>query len=166
MDYVIANAAYDLLDRKANVTAVTEFIKENNAPPGVNFSPRTSSACADQGEKRMAIKQLPKILVPSRRCSVLNRMTIALDLASRPATDLAYGARSGLLLVAAKSRTFLMRADGDGPRNSIEVAILEFVAVRLEGLVRERLRRRFDQFAGLLLGQQHRTGCCIAQEAA
>jgi len=39
MDYVIANKAFDLLDRKANTTAVTEFIKENNAPPpGVNFS--------------------------------------------------------------------------------------------------------------------------------
>ena len=39
MDFVIANAAYDLLDRKANVTAVEEFIKGNKAPPpGVNFS--------------------------------------------------------------------------------------------------------------------------------
>lgn len=39
MDYVLENNAFDLLDRKANVTAVTEFIKENNAPPpGVNFS--------------------------------------------------------------------------------------------------------------------------------
>jgi hypothetical protein len=39
MDYVIANSAFDLLDRKANVTAVTEFVKENNTPPpGVNFS--------------------------------------------------------------------------------------------------------------------------------
>jgi hypothetical protein len=39
MDYVIANQAFDLLDRKANVTAVEEHIKENDAPPpGVNFS--------------------------------------------------------------------------------------------------------------------------------
>lgn len=39
MDYVIAANAWDLLDRKANVTAVEEFIKGNNAPPpGVNFS--------------------------------------------------------------------------------------------------------------------------------
>ena len=39
MEYVITNAAYDLLDRKANVTAVTEFVKENGTPPpGVNFS--------------------------------------------------------------------------------------------------------------------------------
>ena len=39
MDFVIANNAWDLLDRKANVTAVEEFIKGNSAPPpGVNFS--------------------------------------------------------------------------------------------------------------------------------
>lgn len=39
MDFVAANQAFDLLDRKANVTAVEEFIKENNSPPpGVNFS--------------------------------------------------------------------------------------------------------------------------------
>ena len=39
MDYVIANQAWDLLDRKANTTAVEEFIKGNAAPPpGVNFS--------------------------------------------------------------------------------------------------------------------------------
>jgi hypothetical protein len=39
MNYVIANQAFDLLDRKANVTAVEEHIKANDAPPpGVNFS--------------------------------------------------------------------------------------------------------------------------------
>lgn len=40
MSYVIDNAAFDLLDRKANVTAVTEFMKQNKGapPPGVNFS--------------------------------------------------------------------------------------------------------------------------------
>lgn len=39
MDFVVANQAFDLIDRKANVTAVEEFIKENNSPPpGVNFS--------------------------------------------------------------------------------------------------------------------------------
>lgn len=39
MDFVVANQAFDLIDRKANVTAVEEFIKENNTPPpGVNFS--------------------------------------------------------------------------------------------------------------------------------
>lgn len=41
MDFVIANNAFDLIDRKANVTAVEEFIKENNAPPpGVNYQSR------------------------------------------------------------------------------------------------------------------------------
>jgi hypothetical protein len=39
MSYVIDTQAFDLLDRKANVTAVTEFIKQNGAPPpGVSFS--------------------------------------------------------------------------------------------------------------------------------
>ena len=39
MDFVVANQAFDLIDRKANVTAVEEYIKENDAPPpGVNFS--------------------------------------------------------------------------------------------------------------------------------
>ncbi len=41
MDFVIANQAFDLIDRKANTTAVEEFIKENDTPPpGVNFSSR------------------------------------------------------------------------------------------------------------------------------
>ncbi len=39
MDYVVKNAAFDLLDRKANVSAVEAFIGEHNsAPPGVKFS--------------------------------------------------------------------------------------------------------------------------------
>ncbi len=39
MDYVVQNSAWDLLDRKANVTAVTDYIAEHNAaPPGVNYS--------------------------------------------------------------------------------------------------------------------------------
>lgn len=39
MNYVIANGAWDLLDRKANVTAVADFIAEHSAPPpGVNFN--------------------------------------------------------------------------------------------------------------------------------
>jgi len=39
MNYVITNGAWGLLDRKANVTAVTDFIETNNAPPpGVNFT--------------------------------------------------------------------------------------------------------------------------------
>lgn len=39
MDYVIANGAWDLLDRKANSTAVADYIAEHDAPPpGVNYS--------------------------------------------------------------------------------------------------------------------------------
>lgn len=39
MDYIKANNAFELLDRKANVNAVKEYIKENNAPPpGCNLS--------------------------------------------------------------------------------------------------------------------------------
>jgi len=39
MDYVIANSAWDLLDRKANVTAVEDHINTTQLPPpGVNYS--------------------------------------------------------------------------------------------------------------------------------
>jgi len=39
MDYVITNESWHMLDRKANVTAVAEFIKEQGTlPPGVNYS--------------------------------------------------------------------------------------------------------------------------------
>ena len=39
MRYVIDNQAWDLLDRKANATAVADFIDAHNAPPpGVNFT--------------------------------------------------------------------------------------------------------------------------------
>jgi hypothetical protein len=39
MDYVVSTERWDLLDRKANVTAVTDYISEFNAPPpGVNYS--------------------------------------------------------------------------------------------------------------------------------
>ena len=41
MRYVIENEVWDLLDRKANVTAVEDFISENKSPPpGVNFASR------------------------------------------------------------------------------------------------------------------------------
>ena len=33
MDYVIANNAWDLLDRKANATAVRDFVETNHSPP-------------------------------------------------------------------------------------------------------------------------------------
>jgi hypothetical protein len=39
MRYVVDNEEWDLLDRKANVTAVADYITEhNNPPPGVNFT--------------------------------------------------------------------------------------------------------------------------------
>jgi len=39
MKYVISNQQFDLLDRKANVTAVKDHVKEKGAlPPGVNLS--------------------------------------------------------------------------------------------------------------------------------
>lgn len=39
MQFVIANQNFDLLDRKANVTAVKEYTSENGQPPpGVNLS--------------------------------------------------------------------------------------------------------------------------------
>lgn len=39
MDYVIENAAWDLIDRKANAKAVEDFIINNSSPPpGVKFS--------------------------------------------------------------------------------------------------------------------------------
>lgn len=41
MDYVVANQRFDLLDRRANSTAVKEFVKDNPAgapPPGCNLS--------------------------------------------------------------------------------------------------------------------------------
>jgi hypothetical protein len=38
-DFVTKNKEFDLLDKKANVTAVMEFIEQHNSPPpGVNFS--------------------------------------------------------------------------------------------------------------------------------
>lgn len=39
MRYVIDNEEYDLMDRKANVTAVTAYIEEHGAPPpGVKYN--------------------------------------------------------------------------------------------------------------------------------
>lgn len=39
MRYVIQHEEWDLMDRKANVTAVADYIAEHGAqPPGVNFS--------------------------------------------------------------------------------------------------------------------------------
>ena len=39
MDFVITNNRFELLDRKANATAVKEYVQENNAsPPGCNLT--------------------------------------------------------------------------------------------------------------------------------
>lgn len=39
MKHIIANNQFDLLDRKANVTAVKDYVAEHNTlPPGVNLS--------------------------------------------------------------------------------------------------------------------------------
>jgi len=39
MDFVIANSAWDLLDRKANSTAVRDYVAEKGTlPPGANLS--------------------------------------------------------------------------------------------------------------------------------
>jgi hypothetical protein len=42
MDFVIEHRMWDLLDRRANVTAVQDYIRENDGelPPGVNFTRR------------------------------------------------------------------------------------------------------------------------------
>jgi hypothetical protein len=38
-DYVHTNEEWDLIDKKANVNAVQDFIEQHNAPPpGINFS--------------------------------------------------------------------------------------------------------------------------------
>ena len=39
MDFVVANAKFDLLDRRANATAVRDYVKETNQlPPGCNLN--------------------------------------------------------------------------------------------------------------------------------
>jgi hypothetical protein len=39
MNYIIANSKYELLDRRANATAVRDFVEQTGAlPPGVNLS--------------------------------------------------------------------------------------------------------------------------------
>jgi hypothetical protein len=39
MQYVVENEAWDLMDRKANVTAVAEFVEEHKTlPPGCNLN--------------------------------------------------------------------------------------------------------------------------------
>lgn len=43
MAYVMKNGAFELLDRRANATAVRDFVEEQGTlPPGVNFTSRIS----------------------------------------------------------------------------------------------------------------------------
>jgi hypothetical protein len=43
MQHVIQNNSFELLDKRANVTAVKDYVKEHNTtPPGVNLSSITS----------------------------------------------------------------------------------------------------------------------------
>ena len=43
MQYVLQNNSFELLDKRANVTAVKDFVKEHNAePPGVALSAMTT----------------------------------------------------------------------------------------------------------------------------
>lgn len=53
MDYVITNEAFDLLDRRANVTAVRAFVEENSTlPPGCNLTAlRTVGVRRGKGDK-------------------------------------------------------------------------------------------------------------------
>lgn len=53
MSYVIKNGKYELLDRRANATAVRDHAKENdgNLPPGVNLSAISSVGVRRPGKK-------------------------------------------------------------------------------------------------------------------
>jgi hypothetical protein len=38
-EYVLANSEWDLIDRRVNLTAATEYVAEHNEPPpGVNYT--------------------------------------------------------------------------------------------------------------------------------
>jgi len=52
MQHVIQSQAFDLLDRKANVTSVREYVKANKTlPPGVNLSARTTVSVRRPSDK-------------------------------------------------------------------------------------------------------------------
>lgn len=52
MDFVIANSAFELMDRKANAPAVSEFIKAHDTlPPGVKFSKTIRIGVRRSGDK-------------------------------------------------------------------------------------------------------------------
>lgn len=41
--WVVTQGAFDMLDKKPNVTAITEYVKQNGVPPpGVNYNVRVS----------------------------------------------------------------------------------------------------------------------------
>lgn len=53
MKFVINNNQFDLLDRRANATAVKDYIKENNQPPpGCNLSAIQTVGVRRSGEKK------------------------------------------------------------------------------------------------------------------
>lgn len=52
MVYVIANQAFDLMDRKASVSAVEEFVKKTGGlPPGTKFSKMVKIGVRRPGDK-------------------------------------------------------------------------------------------------------------------
>lgn len=53
MRYVITHGKYELLDRRANATAVKDYVKENNGnmPPGVNLNAISSVGVRRPGKK-------------------------------------------------------------------------------------------------------------------
>jgi len=45
MNWVMKNGAFELLDRRANTTAVRDYVEEHGTlPPGVNFSSRKTAS--------------------------------------------------------------------------------------------------------------------------
>lgn len=41
--WIVTQGAFDMLDKKPNVTAITEYVKQNGvAPPGVNYNVRVT----------------------------------------------------------------------------------------------------------------------------
>ena len=55
MDFVVANQRFDLLDRRANATAVKDFAeKQHSLPPGVKLNPIRTIGVRKPGEKAKA----------------------------------------------------------------------------------------------------------------
>lgn len=52
MDYVVANQKFELLDRRANVTAVRRFVTEQKGlPPGCNLNTKSTIGVRRPGQK-------------------------------------------------------------------------------------------------------------------